>query len=63
MTLLTVCIITALIVLYVEAMNCYRDKAKFDIVHELVFSVLWVVTLPLAVYTVWKLDEVKNGGD
>lgn len=54
--------IVALIVLYVEAMNCYRDKAKFDLVHELIFSVLWVVTLPLAVYTVWKLstENYKN---
>jgi hypothetical protein len=56
MTLLSIYFITALIVLYVEAMNCYRDKAKFDVVHELVFSILWVVTLPLAVYTVWKLS-------
>lgn len=54
MTLLTIYIITTLVVLYVEAMNCYRDKTKFDVVHELVFSILWVVSLPLAVYTVWK---------
>jgi hypothetical protein len=54
MTLLTIYFITTLIVLYVEAINCYRDKAKFDIVHEGVFSILWVVTLPLAVYTIWK---------
>lgn len=53
MLILTYLIVT-LVVLYVEAMNCYRDKAKFDIAHELVFSILWVVTLPLAVYTVWK---------
>lgn len=56
MTLLTIYFIIALNVLYVEAMNCYRDKAKFDVVHELVFSILWVVTLPLSVYTVWKLS-------
>lgn len=56
MTLLSIYFIIALNVLYVEAMNCYRDKAKFDVVHELVFSILWVVTLPLAVYTVWKLS-------
>lgn len=54
MTLLSIYFIIALNVLYVEAMNCYRDKAKFDIVHEGVFSILWVVTLPLAVYTIWK---------
>ena len=56
MTLLSIYIITALIVLYVEAMNCYRDKAKFDVVHEAIFSILWVVTLPLSIYTVWKLE-------
>lgn len=62
MTLLSIYFITALIVLYVESMNCYRDKAKFDVVHELVFSILWVITLPLAVYTVWKLstEDYKN---
>ena len=59
MTLLSIYFITALNVLYVEAMNCYKDKAKFDVLHELVFSDLWVVTLPLAIYTVWKL-EVKE---
>lgn len=59
MTLLTIYFITALIVFYVEAMNCYRDKAKFDIVHEATFSLLWVFTLPLAVYTVWKLEDLK----
>lgn len=56
MTLLSIYFIIALNVLYVEAMNCYRDKAKFDVIHELVFSLLWVVSLPLAVYTVWKLS-------
>lgn len=54
MTLLSIYIITTLIVLYVEAMNCYRDKAKFHVVHELVFSALWPISLPFAVYTVWK---------
>ena len=49
--------IVSLIVLYVEAMNCHRDNAKFDIAHELVFSFLWIVTLPLAVYTVWKENK------
>lgn len=48
--------IVSLVVLYVEAINCYRDKAKFDLIHESTFSILWVVTLPLAVYTVWKLS-------
>lgn len=37
-----------------EAMNCYRDKVKFHVVHELVFSALWPISLPFAVYTVWK---------
>lgn len=54
MTLITLYFIIALNILYVEAMNCYRDKAKFNIVHEGMFSILWVVTLPLAVYTIWK---------
>lgn len=54
MTLLIIYFIVVLVVLYIESINCYRDKAKFDIVHEGVFSILWVVTLPLAVYTIWK---------
>lgn len=37
MTLLSIYFIIALNVLYVEAMNCYRDKVKFHVVHELVF--------------------------
>lgn len=49
-------LIVTLVVLYTEAMNCYRDKAKLDIIHEFIFSALWVVTLPLAIYTVWKLE-------
>lgn len=49
----------SLIVLYVEARNCYRDKSKFNFTHEAIFSILWVVTLPLAVYAVWKLEDLK----
>ena len=49
--------IVSLVVLYVEAINCYRDKAKFDIIHEGIFSILWVITLPLAVYTIWKENK------
>lgn len=62
MTLLSIYFVIALNVLYVEAMNCYRDKVKFDVVHEAIFSILWIVTLPLAVYTVWKLstEDYRN---
>lgn len=49
--------IVTLVVLYIEAMNCYRDKAKFDIIHEGIFSILWIITLPLAVYTIWKENK------
>jgi len=52
--LVLIYLIVALVVLYVEAINCYRDKVKLNLMHEVVFSVLWIVTLPLAVYTIWK---------
>lgn len=54
MTLLTIYFIAALIILYTEAKDCYIANRKFDIAHELIFSILWVVALPLAVYTIWK---------
>lgn len=46
--------IAAIIVMYLEALDCYKTKTKFNFKYESVFSILWIVSLPLAIYSVWK---------
>jgi len=44
----------SLVVLYTEARDCYITKRKFEIGSEMLFSFTWPLSLPLAVYTIWK---------
>ena len=46
--------IVSILVLYTEAKDCYTEKVRFDVVSELIFSFTWVVSLPFAIYTIWK---------
>ena len=44
----------AFVMIYSEATNCYRCKVKFDFKRCLIFSLFWVISIPYAVYLVWK---------
>lgn len=42
-----------LVILFTEARDCYKEKAKIDF-SSLVFALLWPVSLPFAIIVVWK---------
>lgn len=46
--------IIGLVILYTEAKDCYIANRKFDMGSELIFSFSWPLSLPLAIYTIWK---------
>lgn len=46
--------IIGLVILYSEARDCYVSDRKFDFYSELIFSFSWPISLPLAIYTIWK---------
>ena len=48
----------SLIMLYHEALDCYRNKCKFEIVPSLVFSLGCLVSIPWSIYSIWK--ELKD---
>lgn len=52
--MITIYFIIGLVILYIEAKDCYVASRKFDLASELIFSFTWPLSLPLAVYTIWK---------
>lgn len=46
--------IVTLIILYTEALDCYRCKAKMDVRYSVVFSLLWIVSVPFSIWSIWK---------
>ena len=54
MTLILIYLTVTLLVMYSEAIDTYRAKAKYKLVESVVFSFSWPVSLPLAIYSVWK---------
>jgi len=57
MTLLIIYFIVTLIILYTEAIDSFKTQTTFDLVAELVFSLCWIVSLPFAIYSVWKTQQ------
>ena len=47
----------SLVLLYTEAVDCYRCKVKFNILGSLLFSFCWIVSLPWSIYSIWKESE------
>lgn len=52
--ILTLYFTVVLVTLYTEARDCYVNNRKFDLGSELIFSFTWPLSLPLAIYTIWK---------
>jgi hypothetical protein len=52
--ILTLYFTVVLVILYTEARDCYVNNRKFDLGSELIFSFTWPLSLPLAIYTIWK---------
>ena len=52
--MVTIYFIIGLVLLYVEAKDCYITNRKFELGSELIFSLTWPLSLVLAIYTVWK---------
>lgn len=48
----------AFVMIYTEVINCYRDNMKLNLMGSLVFSLFWVISIPYAIYLVWK-ESVK----
>jgi len=46
--------IVTLLVMYSEAIDTYRAKAKYKLLESVIFSFSWPISLPLAIYSVWK---------
>ena len=44
----------SLVMLYSEALDCYRCKVKFDVVESLIFSLTWIISLPWSIYSIWR---------
>lgn len=44
----------SLVMLYTEALDCYRTKVKIDFVKSISFSLLWIVSIPFSTYLMWK---------
>ncbi len=57
MTILIVYLAISLVMLYTEAVDCYRCKVKFNILGSLLFSVCWIVSLPLSIYSIWAVQQ------
>lgn len=51
--LILIYFIVALVVLFTEARDCYKEKASIDL-GSVVFSLLWPASLPFAIYIVWR---------
>lgn len=47
----------SLVMLYTEALDCYRTKVKFSILGSLLFSFCWVISLPWSIYSIWKAQQ------
>lgn len=45
------------LMIYSEAMDCFRAGVKFDLKRCLILSLFWVISIPYAVYLVWKESE------
>lgn len=58
MLLIVIYLIVSLIVLYSEALDCYRSKCKLEVKQSLVFSLGWIISLPWSIYSIWK--ELKD---
>lgn len=54
MTLILIYLSVTLLVMYSEAIDTYRAKAKYKLLESVIFSFSWPVSLPLAIYSVWK---------
>lgn len=54
MTLFLIYVVVTLLVMYSEAMDTYRVKAKYKFLESVIFSLSWPISLPLAIYSVWK---------
>lgn len=59
MCMLVLYISITFVMMYTEVINCYRDNMKLNLTGSLLFSLLWVISIPYAIYLVWK--EGKNG--
>lgn len=54
MTLFILYFSIATVLLYTEALDSYRTKSKFNIGESVIFSLTWIISLPLSIYTIWK---------
>lgn len=54
MTPILIYLSVTLLVMYSEAIDTYRTKAKYKLLESVIFSVCWPASLPLAIYSVWK---------
>lgn len=54
MTLILIYLSVTLLVMYSEAIDTYRARAKYKLLESVVFSVSWPLSLPLSIYSVWK---------
>lgn len=54
MTFLFIYLSVTLLVMYSEAIDTYRAKAKYKLLESVIFSFSWPISLPLAIYSVWK---------
>lgn len=54
MTIIFIYLTVTLLVMYSEAMDTYRVKAKYKLLESVIFSLSWPISLPLAIYSVWK---------
>jgi hypothetical protein len=46
-----------LVMLYSEALDCYRTKVKFNILGSLLFSFAWIISLPWSIYSIWAVQQ------
>ena len=54
MTILFFYLAISLVLLYLEAVDCYRTSSKFNLGESLIFSLGWIVSLPLSIYMIWR---------
>jgi len=47
----------SLVMLYSEALDCYRCKVKFNILGSLLFSFCWIISLPWSIYSIWDAQQ------
>lgn len=54
MTPIILYFVIATVILYTEATDSYKTSSKFKLGESLVFSLAWGVSIPFAIYTIWR---------